>query len=699
MKIYVNEYDAPSLEKAESLLFNGNGYLGVRGNLEEAYYDHFATNRESYLNGFYETKEIRYPEKFIGFTEQGEEMLGIIDGQTTLIYIGGEQFRIDTGKIIHYQRYLDMEAGQIVREMAWTSPKGNQTKITIRRLASFAHKNIFAMQYCFDKLNHNEEIELVTHINFHPIRTIDESDPRMSHKQLKIAVTSISDDTIYFRAPKSGKKASFRWNISEKVNNTHREEERFIITTKLSSTTFEKIYSYAFEEQDHKGLELDFDAHASLQKDYLFKFWETAKIHIKESKGSNLNLEEAANYGVYALLSSIGQGGKCSISAKGLSGSGYEGHYFWDAEIYIFPALLHLQPDLARGILDFRINTLDKARENAKLLGYQRGALYPWRTISGAECSPYFEGGAAQHHINADIAHALVQYYQCTKDLDIFFEGGFALLLETSRLFMDICYEKDGRFHIDGVTGPDEYTAIVNDNYYTNVMVKHGFIWTHKIADILHKNNPEKWGELVYKLGISNEELNAMKNIAEKIEKPFCPQKNIVMQDRDFLNKALWPFGYEKSPLLLHYHPLLIYRYQVSKQADAVLALCLLPDEESADVAKNTVEYYDKVTTHDSSLSYSTFSTVYSRIGNSKKAFEYFLKNARCDLDNLHKNTKDGLHNAAIGGTMSNILYGFCGLRFDEDGFSLNPCLPKQIESIEFSIYYDGKVHRLSAQA
>ena len=695
MKIYVNEYNAASLEKAESLLFNGNGYLGVRGNLEEAYYSHFATNRESYINGFYETKEISYPEKFTGFAEQGEEMIGVIDGQTTLIFIGGEQFRIDTGEIISWQRYLDMEAGQTVREVVWASLKGLQTKITIRRLTSFVHKNIFAMQYCFEKLNHNEDIELITHINFYPIRTIDENDPRMSHKQLRVDVIDINGNDIYFRAPASGKKGSMRWFVSEEESDVCKENERLVITSKLRDSVFEKVLSYSFEEQCHEAFGLCFEDYAQLQKDYLTEFWSTAKICIEEAEDSNLNLEEAVNFGIYALISSLGTNGRSSISAKGLSGNGYEGHYFWDAEIYIFPALLLLQPKLAKGILDFRINTLGKALENARLLGYERGALYPWRTISGAECSPFFEGGAAQHHINADITYALIQYYQCTKDLDIFFDGGFKLLLETSRLFMDIGYEKDGYFHIDGITGPDEYTVLVSDNYYTNVMVKNSFNWTCKMADILCKKSPEKWSEMANRLDILNDELDVMKRAAEKMAKPFCACKKIVMQDRDFLNKALWPFGYEKSPLLLHYHPMLIYRYQVSKQADAVLALCLLPDEEDAETIENTVKYYDDVTTHDSSLSYSAFSIVYSRIGNSEKSFEYFLKNARCDLDNLHKNTKDGLHNAAIGGTVSAVLYGFCGLRFDEDEFTVNPCLPEQIKSIEFSVCYDGEVHRL----
>jgi len=695
MKINANDFAKETLEKAESLLFNGNGFIGIRGNLEEDYYDHFATNRETYINGFYETKKIHYPEKMYGFTETGETMISVVDGQTTLINIGGEQFRIDQGKTENSVRYLDMEKGQTVRELTWISPKGLQTKIKITRLASFIHKNIFAMNYEFEKINHDEKIVLTTHLNFSPVRTIDKNDPRMSHDIQKIEVIKVDTDKqiIEFKAPKSGLKGSCAWKVNEKDTTIQVTEDRVILKSELTGSIFIKTFNYLFGNQSNEGFDLTFEDHQKLQNEYLIEFWNVAKVEIE----SEIDIEESVNFGTFSLLQSLGSNGTSSIAAKGLSGSGYEGHYFWDTEMYIYPVFLHFQPKLAEQILRYRIHILEKARTNREMFGYKTGVLFPWRTISGTESSPFFEAGSAQHHINSDIAYAFIRYFESTKETDIFFEGGFEVLLETSRLFMEIGYVRDNKFHIDKVTGPDEYSVLVNDNYYTNVMVKHQFKWTNKLAEILEKTDSAKWEKLIQTLNITKEELELMANYADIMEKPIDEARQLVKQDRDFLNKEKWPFWNEgKKPLLIHYHPLVIYRYQVSKQADAVMALMLFPEEESLEIVKNSVHYYDEVTTHDSSLSYSAFSIVYNRVGDTEKSYEYFLENARCDLDNLHGNTKDGLHAASMGGTLMNILYGFCDLRFGEDEFTLNPKLPEQIKSMKFSIAYRSEIYRIS---
>jgi len=694
MKIYANDYTQDTLEKAESLLFNGNGFIGIRGNLEESYYDHFITNRETYINGFYETKQIHYPEKMYGFTETGETMISVVDGQTTLIEIGDERFDINKGSINDSTRYLDMEKGVTVRELIWVSPKGRQTRIKIIRLASFIHKNIFTLKYEFEKINHQEDIYLITHLNFYPIRTIDKKDPRMSHDLHRIQVMDIDLDkqVIHFQAPHSKMQASCFWKVSEVKTEVEVTEDRVVLKNNLTESKFIKTFSYLFGDQPHEGFDLSFQEHQELQKDYLTKFWNVAKVGIE----SDVAIEESVNFGTYSLLQSLGTSGTNSIAAKGLSGSGYGGHYFWDTEMYIYPVFLHFQPELAKQILRYRIHILEKARQNRELFGYQTGVLFPWRTISGIESSPFFEAGSAQHHINADIAYAFIRYYESTKETDLFFEGGFEVLLETARLFVEIGYVKGGKFHIDKVTGPDEYSVLVNDNYYTNVMVKHQFKWINKLARILKKVDGEKWHQLTERLKLSTEELNLMLEYAEIMEKPLDLKRQLIKQDRDFLNKEKWPFSKEeKTPLLLHYHPLVIYRYQVCKQADAVMALMLFPEEETQEVIKNSVYYYDEVTTHDSSLSYSAFSIVYNRIGDTKKSYQYFLENARCDLDNLHGNTKDGLHTAAMGGTLMNILYGFCDLTFKEEEFTLNPKLPSEIKSINFSMVYQSEIYRI----
>ncbi|MCL2199227.1 MAG: family 65 glycosyl hydrolase [Defluviitaleaceae bacterium] len=675
MRIYLNDYNAATLEKAESILFNGNGFIGVRGNLEEAYYTHFATNRETYINGFYETRKIEYAEKFHGFAEMAQTMISVPDGQTTFINIGGEPFRVDLGRVDDSQRWLDMEAGCTFRELVWTSPAGRKTRIGITRLASFAYKNIFAVRYEFEKLNHDEEITLETHVNFCPVKTIDPNDPRMSHAIQQVEVVECGDDFVSFKAHESGLSAEVCWRMQGRVSGDRR---RVTICHTLDGDTYTKIFSYAFDDVSHMGLDISFDKLKEMQRDYLSDFWHTARVEID----SDLDIESSVNFGTYTLLSSLGTGGHRSIAAKGLSGSGYEGHVFWDTEMYMFPVFLFFAPKLAKEILQFRINTLPAAKENRKAFGYDRGVLFPWRTISGRECSPFFEAGAAQHHINADIAYAVISYYRCTGDVDLLKNGGYEILLEAARFFAEVGHEAGGEFHIDMVTGPDEYTALVCDNYYTNVMVKFLFTWVNKVAE---------------RLGVSDDETASYVRLASIMAKPVDNERRLVAQDRDFLQKAQWPYwgDTERHPLLLHFHPLTIYRYQVCKQADAVLALMLLPDEEDLQTTENTVRYYDGVTTHDSSLSFSAFSIMFTRIGDVDKGYDYFLKNARLDLDNLHKNTKDGLHLAGMGGTILTLLYGFCGLRITDEGFTLNPCLPKQIRSIKLAINNRGKRHEI----
>lgn len=697
MKIHLNDYETETLEKAESLFFNGNGFIGLRGNLEEAYYDHFSTNRETYINGFYETKDLHYPEKMYGFTPTGETMISVIDGQTTLITIGGEQFSITTGEISDSERYLDMEKGITVRRLVWTSPQGRQTKITISRLASFHSKNLFSMKIDFERLNHDETIELTTHLNFYPVRTIDKNDPRMSHDLQKITIQAIdlANQRCRFGTNASHLEAELAWSIDNQTMSQTIEEERIVIHTKLEGTSYQKNLSYAFQQQGHAGIESSFAELVQQQTDYLTEFWQSAQVKIKSTE----MLEESVNYSTFALLQSLGTNGTTSIAAKGLSGSGYEGHYFWDAEMYVFPVFLHLNPNLAKQLLMYRYSILGKARENRQLFGYQTGALYPWRTISGTESSPFFEGGSAQHHINADIAYAFIQYYRYTGDLDFIAECGFEVLLETARVFSEIGYMKNGIFHIDKITGPDEYTVLVNDNYYTNQLVAYQFEWINRLAQELKSTRSETWTALTEKLQLQEEELQDLAKFASAMALPFYQERGIIAQDRDFLNKGPWPYSKEetKYPLLLNYHPLTIYRYQISKQADAVLALMLFPDSFAKATIEKSINYYDEVTTHDSSLSYSTFSTVYSRLGQVEKGYEHFTKNARTDLDNSHKNTKDGIHTASMGGTFMTIVYGFCNLQVVDNQLTIDPHLPKEIEEIEFYTYFKNQKYRIYA--
>jgi alpha,alpha-trehalose phosphorylase len=426
------------------------------------------------------------------------------------------------------------------------------------------------------------------------------------------------------------------------------------------------------------------------QKHYLDAFWNKSDIQIT---GDN-ELQQGIRFNLYQLLQSVGKDSVSNISAKGLSGEGYEGHYFWDTEIYMFPVFLMTQPDIAKQLLLHRFSILDAAKDRAKEVGHKKGALFPWRTITGTECSGFFPAGTAQYHISADIAYSFVQYYLATKDKTFLKEYGAELLVETARLWIDTGHEKDGQFRIDDVTGPDEYTCIVNNNYYTNVMAKNNLQWAVRALEIVKGYDADAYKQLLNRLSVTQVELAEWTRAGERMFLPYDEKLGIHAQDDTFLNKDIWNIEdtpKEKFPLLLHYHPLTLYRYQVCKQADTVLGHFLLEDEADIETIRQSYDYYEKVTTHDSSLSYCVFSIMAAKLGYDEKAYHYFNETARLDLDNTHKNTKDGLHMANMGGTWLALVYGFAGLRVKEEGLAFQPKLPEEWSSLQFRVQYEGK--------
>lgn len=676
MKLYINELSKDRLETAESVLFNGNGNIGLRNNLTEEYYNFFNSNRETYINGFYEETKVKYPEPAFGFTPKNETMVSVIDSQTLHIYIDQKKVNFENYEIENHVRYLDMNKGISKRSYICVDNDGNKTKIEQTRLVSFINKQIYFDNYQFTKLNHNLQIDLVNDINFKPQKSIDFDDPRMSHEILGVSINKINlkEKQINFGTENSDLNAIFKFDYNLTPDKYEINDENVCVYFKNIENDFLKTNGY-FKENEQAMLDVSYEQMISEQEIFMDKFWEQTKVHIDDEQ----DVEMSINYGNYALLQSTGQ----AISAKGLSGSGYEGHYFWDGEMYVLPLFIHTNPEIAREMIKYRIDMLPKAIKNREMVGYKSGALFPWRTISGDECSAFFEAGMAQHHINADICYGLIQYIENTGDYDILNEGGIDLLEQTSEFYKSICYLRDGKYHIDKVTGPDEYSVLVDDNYYTNMMVRYQF---EKLVEYSKTINYCLENEIEYK--------TIAKNMYYKVNE----QLQVVEQDRDYLNKQRWPYDEpEKHPLLIHYHPLEIYRYQISKQADVVLALMLHPNNVSEEVYRNTVNYYDEVTTHDSSLSFSAYSTCYSRLGETDKAYNYFLKNARLDIDNIHGNTKDGIHTASMGGSYMTILYGFLGFEVLNDKISISPNLPKQVKEIMMPISFRGERYKLYA--
>lgn len=704
--------EAGELLLNETLFHNANGYIGVRGNFEEGYPQGTESIRGQYINGFYNTYPINAEEWHLGFIREKHSMVNVFDTQTIKLKLGDEKLDLFCGNVQEFTRQLDMKKGITRRSFVWKSPKGKKVEIQIVRMASFTTLPLFLIDYKIRPLNFSSSVQLLSIqsgdvSNYFNLKDSRVAGEKRHHIQVeKTVVTEDGIGIIQSKTVNSGLEAvcAVKHCCSSECEETYscREQE---IETKLTFqvkegewTRVEKysILCDSLRYPDTRDTALKLIKDVSMrsadewykdQEEYLKKFWELADIEIQGDEELDLSL----HYNLYGLLQSVGKDVCCNIGAKGLSGEGYEGHYFWDTEMYMMPFFSLTQPHLARNLLGYRYHILDKARENARRMGHEKGALYPWRTINGNECSYYYPSGGAQYHIIGDIAYGMIQYYLITGDWAYIEEQGAEILLETARVWYDLGNFYKDRFHIHCVTGPDEYTCVVNDNYYTNASAKNHLLWAVKIYERLKKEG--KIGKLEKKIGISKEEINGFQRAAEKMYLPYDAELDINPQDDSFLSKKRWdldtiPKG--QGPLMQHYFLYHIYRYQICKQADTVLAHFLFEDEQKLSTIRHSFEYYEKITTHDSSLSRCIFGIMASKLGMQEKAYEYFDFSSKMDICNSQKNTKDGIHTANMGGTYMGVVYGFLGLRIKENGFFFHPSIPKQWNKYSLRLLLQG---------
>lgn len=705
-----NELSQQELLNLESLFSLANGYIGVRGNFEEGYGNEMNSIRGTYLNAFHDITEITYGEKLYAFPETQQKLVNNIDSQTIDIYFDEERFSLFEGEVISYERFLHLDKGYTERVIHYKTNKGQQVKLRFRRLVSFHIRELFAIELVVEPVDFTGTVKIVSKVDGDVSNYVSRNDPRVSAGHAKLlSVEKVGhDENMVFVVDKTGTS-----NLETACTTTHqlsngavakidKGEKSIDVTYSFElteSVTFTKynVYTDTLRHENdlinkgkaiHKNLAtINFTMLIDEQFQYLNEYWKVADIKISGEE----KLQEGIRFNLYHLLQSAGRDKYSNIAAKGLSGEGYEGHFFWDTEIYMIPVFLLTKPDLAKSLIVYRYSILDGARERAKEMGHKKGALFPWRTISGSECSAYFPAGTAQYHISADIAYSTIQYYLTTKDEQFMIEFGAELLIETARLWIDTGHYYRDTFRIDDVTGPDEYTCLVNNNYYTNVMAKHNLKWAEIAWNLVKEKDKAVLEVLKEKMNVLDHEPDQWKQAAEKMYLPYDSELGINPQDDTFLQKDIWDLTntpQDKFPLLLHYHPLTLYRYQVCKQADTVLGHFLLEDEQSYDTIKNSYDYYEKITTHDSSLSSAIFSIMAAKVGYKEKAYDYFMESARLDLDNTHGNTKDGLHMANMGGTWMSIIHGFGGVRIKETGLSLNPSLPVQWSHYEFSLFY-----------
>ncbi|MDO4811865.1 MAG: glycosyl hydrolase family 65 protein [Eubacteriales bacterium] len=695
--------DEKTLRLQETLFHNANGYIGVRGTWEEGVPSGYDTMRGTYLNGFYDVIPCKQSESLYGLIEEKDTMLNVADTQTVCITVDNEVYDPFCGEVLHCERTLDMEAGITERTMRWRSEQGRVLTVTFRRMASFQRKNLFVME-CDIRPEDGGRVEVTSYHKGLVKNYANPKDPRLAADSgilLQAAGHSrIGEDTYLLShtaksdlAVCTAVRHAFPGSADISYDaQSHSYIAQYATTLRKGENLRFVKYTIAVDSRHaedpiaaaKKLVANDCVALAGLYAEqwrYLENFWHNAEMEIDADDESNL----AMAFNQYQLLQSCGSDGLSYVASKGLSGEGYEGHYFWDTEIYVLPFLTYTNPALARKLLRYRYKILPLARENAKILGHSKGALYPWRTISGRECSGFFPAGTAQYHINGDIACAVVRYYLATLDQDYLIEEGAEILLETARLWLDVGNWNDGCFMIHGVTGPDEYSCIVNNNYYTNSCARYNLRWAARLPELCG----DAWNDIAAKLHVAEAEIDTFCKAAQGMYLPYDEKLGIHAQDDAFLKKPLWDMAATPAdhyPLLLHYHPLTLYRHQVCKQADTILAYLLFDGGEDRDTMRRTFAYYEKITTHDSSLSQCIFSIVASKLGLYDKAWDYFGESLCIDLRNTHGNTGDGIHTANMGGSYMMVVNGFAGMEVTESGLSFAPFVPKAWRGYRFRI-------------
>lgn len=725
-RLIETSYSEEDTGVTETLFAVGNGYLGLRGNHPEGRRAH---EHGTFINGLHETWPIRHAEQAYGFAEVGQTIVNAPDTKVMRVYIDDEPLSLDVADVREYERVLDFQDGVLRRRVVWCTPSGKLVRVDFDRIVSFEEKHLAVMRLTVTVLNDDAPVtvscQLINRQDGEDVyggsvkRTKAAGfDPR---KAERIAADRVllpqeywqegARSTLSYRVNESGMTVAVAADHLIETENDY--EARTLIEPDIAKnvfrvqakqgvpTTVTKLVSYhssrgvpARELVDRCRRTLDraeSEGVASIyerQRAWLDAFWKRSDVRI----GGHDDLQQATRWCLFQLAQAASRADGQGVPAKGVTGSGYSGHYFWDTEIYVLPFLTYTSPLWARNALRMRTLMLPAARRRAFQLN-EAGALFPWRTINGEEASAYYAAGTAQYHINADVTYALAKYVRGTGDVEFLYREGVDIAVETARLWTTLGFWREGEgeptFHIHGVTGPDEYTTVVNDNLFTNVMARFNLRFAARTVREMQQDAPDAYRLMVDRLGLDPLEAEGWDLAAEAMHIPFSPALGIHPQDSLFLEREVWDLENtpeDRRPLLLHFHPLVIYRFQVLKQADVVLALFLQGNHFSAEEKLADFQYYDPLTTGDSTLSAVVQAILAAEVGYQDLALEYFEQSIFVDLGDLHHNASDGVHVASAGGVWTALVCGFGGMRDHYGELSFDPRLPESWPELSYTL-------------
>jgi len=690
------------LHRTESTFALANGHIGLRGTLDEGEPRGLPG---TYLNGYYEEHQLPYGEAGYGYPEAGQTVVNVTDGKIIRLLVEDEPLDMRYGNAIEHERVLDFRSGTLRRRTVWESPTGRRVIVRSERLVSFTQRAVAAIRYEVEPM---DDVQLVVQsdllANEPTIHRTD--DPRVA---AALDAPLVDDFTMAEKSRAvlchhtkvSGLRMAAAMDHEIDVDGgldirteirAEADLARFTAAVDVQAGGCLKLTKYlgygwsgkrstpALRAQVEAALsgacQTGWEGLLQEQKAFLDDFWQVADIEIEGDD----ELQQAIRFALFHILQAGARGETRAIPGKGLTGPGYDGHAFWDSEMFVLPVLTYTVPDAARDALRWRHSTLDKARDRAKVLGL-KGAAFPWRSINGAECSAYWPAGTAAFHVSGDVAYATQQYLNATGDECFDRDQATEILVETARLWMSLGHhdQHDG-FRIDGVTGPDEYSAIVDNNVYTNLIAQQNL---RAAADAAERNPGDA----------AEDEIAAWRRAADAMAIPYDEMLQVHPQADNFTKHAEWDFENtppEKYPLLLHFPYFDLYRRQVVKQADLVLAMHVRGDAFTQDQKARNFDYYEARTVRDSSLSAGTQAVLAAEVGHLGLAFDYLVEAAYTDLHDLHDNVNNGLHMASLAGAWMALVAGFGGMRDHGGELTFAPRLPESLTRFSFRMCFRG---------
>jgi len=689
----------------EALFAIGNGYLGMRASISEG-------TRFSHPSTFF--AGVFVPDGGIG------PRYAVLPDWTHIeVKVEGEKLSLEAGRVLAHRRWLDLRRGVLWREWRQQDPSGRITRLTYLQLASLADRHVLLQSVVITAENYAGEISLTTRlcpseVGSHDVEEVVADSGallmRVAGKGIGIATASEAQSLAASVPPRhetGPDGCEERWSWKATLGETLRLDRNFTIFTSRDAANPAKAARDHIASIGWDGFQTAAAAHV----DAWCRRWVEAEVRIAGDEEA----QRALRFAIYHLIAAANPADEhVSIGARGLTGEAYRGHVFWDTDIYMLPFYVLTDPPAARALLMYRYHTLEAARRKAREHGYE-GALYAWESAdTGDETTPRravlpdgrviaIRTGEREHHISADIAYAVWQYWHATGDNAFMLEAGAEILAETARFWASRAQvENDGRAHIRQVIGPDEYHELIDDNAYTNAMAAFNLERAADAVDVFNREQSGDWQRLSARLGLTEQEPTSWRTRAEALVTGLDVGTKLFEQFAGYFQLEEVDIAAHRSsatPIDTYLGPERLHRSKAIKQADVVALSALLWDNWPVAVHEANFRYYEPRTAHGSSLSPALYCLVAARLGDRTLAQIYFRQAAEIDLANNMGNAAGGVHMGAVGGLWQAAIFGVAGLRVRESGIALDPHLLPGWTEMEFPVRWRDRLLRVRLQA